>query len=115
LNLRSAKVRDELKKIIRFWLEEKKVNGLRIDAFKHLFKDPSFPDELPNKLSTKNHKDVSVFVIVLSLVIVELKGFFAKYDLLDHKYTTGLPETFEILAEWRQLADEIGKRTHSSK
>ncbi len=48
-----------MKTIIKFWLEEKKVNGLRIDALKHLFKDPKFPNEPENtRFKSGNRKDV---------------------------------------------------------
>lgn len=45
LNFRCPQVREEVKKVLKFWLQNKKVDGMRIDAIKHLFEDPSFKDE----------------------------------------------------------------------
>jgi alpha-glucosidase len=61
LNMRSPAVREEMRKVIRFWLEEKKVDGLRIDAVKHLFEDTDFKDEPLAKHSIQVEADVSIF------------------------------------------------------
>lgn len=79
--------------MIKFWLETKKVDGLRIDALKHAFEDESFADE----------------------PLIKESDTVSKYDDLDHIYTTNQEETFELLNEWRSFCDDISKRTNSTK
>jgi glycosidase len=45
LNLRCPQVREEMKKVIKFWLQDKNVDGFRLDAAKHLFENESLKDE----------------------------------------------------------------------
>ena len=100
LNLRSAAVRKELEKVFRFWLETKKVDGFRIDAVKHFFESKNFEDEPPvnTDLSIKDTYKDSI-----------------TYEDLVHVHTANQQESYELLAEWRQICDEIGKKTGSSK
>ena len=44
MDLRNKDVREEMKKILRFWLDMG-VAGFRIDAVPHFFEDESFLDE----------------------------------------------------------------------
>ncbi len=83
--------------MIRFWLETKKVDGMRIDALKHLFESESFQDE-PLK------HDVSD---------VSLKNL--KYNDLDHIHTTNQEETFLLLNDWRSFCEDISKKVKKSK
>ena len=98
LNLRSAKVREELKSAIRFWIEKKNVDGLRIDAVKHLFESESLEDE-PLRNSS----------------ISDLSGKQLKYEDFDHVHTSNQPESYKLLAEWRKLFDEISEKTGRKK
>lgn len=47
LNWRNPEVVDEMKKVLRFWLE-RGVSGFRADAIEHLFKDSEFRDDPEN-------------------------------------------------------------------
>ena len=80
--------------MLKFWLEEKKVDGFRIDAMKHLVESQNFEDE-PIRENVKNREVV--------------------YDDLIHIYTANQEETYGILYEWRQLCNEIGEKTGSSR
>ena len=77
------------------------MDGLRIDAFKHLFKSEKFEDEPlseTNKLSSIDKKESEY-----------------AYNDFDHIHTTNLRETYELLHEWRKLSDDISRRTKSTK
>jgi neutral and basic amino acid transporter 1 len=81
LNLRNEKVKEELKDILRFWLE-KGVHGFKVVAASHLVEDESFREEplgTKEALSTPAYKDV------------------------DHMYTLNQRENFELFAEWREI------------
>ena len=80
--------------MLRFWLETKKVDGFRIDAFKHIYESEDFLDE-PESSSNPSQQPA--------------------YSDLDHVYTTGHEETYELLRKWRVLFDEISARTNSKK
>lgn len=71
LNFRNPKVKDEMKDVLRFWLD-KGVDGFRIDAVNHLFEDEEFKDE---PASGKETDPLS-------------------YDFLDHIYTKDLVNCF---------------------
>uniref|UniRef100_A0A4D5R8W2 alpha-glucosidase n=1 Tax=Scolopendra viridis TaxID=118503 RepID=A0A4D5R8W2_SCOVI len=84
LNLREPAVKEELQKILKFWLD-KGVNGFRVDAIPHLYEDSEFRNEPPSN----RPGDVN-----------------QTYDSLDHIYTTNQEETFDLLLEWRQFLDD---------
>ena len=94
LNLWSSKVREELQNAMRFWLDNKKVDGLRIDAVKHLFESKNFEDEPVNRTGTSD------------LLNKELR-----YEDFNHIYTSNRKETFKLLVEWRRLFDQISVKT----
>lgn len=77
-----------------FWLDNKKVDGLRIDAVKHLFESKSFEDEPVIRTSTSD------------LLKKELR-----YEDFDHVHTSNRKETFKLLVEWRRLFDQISLKT----
>ena len=79
--------------MIKFWLETKKVDGMRIDALKHLFESESFQDE----------------------PLEQDKASAIKYNDLDHIYTTNQQETFLLLNEWRSYCDDISKKVKKTK
>ena len=86
LNLRNENVRQELKTILRFWLDMG-VAGFRIDAVPHFFEDENFLDEKP------------------------LPGKpIDSYDSVTRQYTYNLqPEVNELLREFRYVLDEYTK------
>jgi alpha-glucosidase len=92
LNFRCPAVLAEIKSVLNFWLEAKGVDGFRVDAFKHFFVSEGLENE-PALLG----------------------GSVSDYDSLEHLFTTGQPETFELLKEWREMFDEISKKTNSDK
>lgn len=70
-------------KVFRFWLS-KGVAGFRIDAINHLFEDAKFRDEpLSNKTKDPN-----------------------SHEYTEHIYTKDLPEMYEMVYKFREIADE---------
>jgi len=45
LNFRSPLVKKEIEDVIKFWLETKNIDGLRIDALANLYENIDFKDE----------------------------------------------------------------------
>lgn len=90
LNLRNENVRQELKDILKFWLE-KGVNGFKVVAASHLVEDKDFRDE--------------------PLATVETVGS-PKYQDVNHIYTVDQPENLGLFAEWR---DVLANFTESSE
>lgn len=68
LNLRNDEVKEELKKVLRFWLD-KGVDGFRFDAVQFLLEDEKFQDE-PKNSNYNNESDPT-------------------YDMLKHTLTYG--------------------------
>jgi len=95
LNLRCPGVKAELTNTIKFWLDEKNVDGFRMDALKFLYESETFEDEPCLRVMPA---DKEIF-----------------YHDLNHVHTSNQVETYEQLLEWRQLFDEIGKRKNSVK
>ena len=67
LNLRNDEVKEELKKVLKFWLD-KGVDGFRVNAAQFLLEDESFNNETKNR--NYNMSDLT-------------------YDMLDHTHTYG--------------------------
>uniref|UniRef100_T1JA57 alpha-glucosidase n=1 Tax=Strigamia maritima TaxID=126957 RepID=T1JA57_STRMM len=88
LNYRNPKVREEMKNVIRFWLN-KGVDGFRIDAIPFLFEDKDFRDEPYSPGSTAKPDE---------------------YNYYDHIYTTNLPEVLDVLGDWREVCQEFEER-----
>ncbi|XP_045034539.1 maltase A3 [Daphnia magna] len=85
LNYRNPLVHEEFKNILRFWLD-RGTDGFRVDAVPHLYEDPAFPDELP---SGNPNADPD------------------QYDYLIHdQITWNRPETYDVMAEFRQVLQE---------
>jgi glycosidase len=57
--MRNPKVQEEMKRILKFWLHTKNIDGIRIDAIKHLFEDSSLKNEPKNKNATSVDPTVS--------------------------------------------------------
>ncbi|RZC42683.1 Alpha-amylase and/or Glyco hydro 70 domain containing protein [Asbolus verrucosus] len=88
LNYRNPKVVEAMKDVLRFWLDQG-IDGFRIDAITHLFEDKDLPDEPKSGLPGYNDTD---------------------YEYLNHIYTINLPETFDMVYQWRQLVDDYTKQ-----
>lgn len=85
LNFKNAAVRDEFKKVARFWLR-KGADGLRVDSAIYLIEDTeNWPDN-PANPNWRPGDD--------------------PFDKLLHTYTRSLPESAEIVKDWRQVAEE---------
>ncbi|KAL0849554.1 hypothetical protein ABMA28_013820 [Loxostege sticticalis] len=93
LNYRNPEVVEEMKNVIRFWLN-KGVAGFRVDAIAHLFEvdkelyGGKYPDE-PLSGNSDNPDD---------------------YSYLNHIYTTDQQETFDMVYQWREVFDEFSKK-----
>ncbi|XP_011690583.1 PREDICTED: maltase 2-like [Wasmannia auropunctata] len=81
-NYHNAELREEMKNVLTFWMK-RGVEGFRIDTINHMYEDSRFLDE------PRSNKDVPP----------------DDYDYLDHIYTKNLPETYDVLATWRELMD----------
>ena len=85
LNYRNPLLHEELKNILRFWLD-RGVAGFRADAVPHLYEDPNFPDE---PLSGDPNADPD------------------QYGYLNHdQITWNRPETYDVMAEMRSVLQE---------
>jgi alpha-glucosidase len=91
LNYRNPKVVDEMKNVLRFWLD-KGVDGFRIDAVPSLFEvsadsGGNYPDE-PKSGNTDDPNDPAY---------------------LNHIYTQDQTETIDMVYQWRAVMDEYQK------
>ena len=87
MNLRNPYVRNELKKVLEFWLDLG-VAGFRIDAVPHFFEDERFLDE--DEVDGKNPES---------------------YESVTRKYSYNLqPEINELLLEFREVLDKYSKQ-----
>ncbi|XP_044744078.1 maltase A1-like isoform X1 [Chrysoperla carnea] len=90
LNYRSPKLVQEMKDILVFWMK-KGVSGFRVDAIGPLFEDEQFRDEpLTNDPNCPIETDDC-------------------YNY--HIYTQNLPETFDMVVQWRDLLKEYAAKT----
>ncbi|KAL3267385.1 hypothetical protein HHI36_011515 [Cryptolaemus montrouzieri] len=87
LNYRNPKVREDMKKVLLYYLDLG-ADGFRVDAFPFVFEDEQFRDEPRTFKSSAGEND---------------------YGYLNHIYTNNLPETYDLLSEWRHLLDEYSK------
>ncbi|XP_037024758.1 maltase 2-like [Bradysia coprophila] len=86
LNFRHQAVVDEMKNVLRFWLD-KGASGFRVDAVSHLLEDAELRDE-----PIDNSNDPLA------------------YDYTRKDYTKDLDETFDMLYQWRDVMDDYQKR-----
>lgn len=88
LNYRSAKVVEDMKNVLRFWLA-RGVSGFRVDAVPYLFENEAvngvYPDE--QKSGTTDDPDNPAYLL--------------------HDYTQNLDETFDMVYQWREVLDEF--------
>lgn len=91
LNYRNPNVVREMKDVITFWLN-KGVDGFRIDAIPYIFEtqneDGSFPDEPPSGLIDDP----------------------TQTDYYTHIHTKDLPETYDMVYQWRELLEDYKKQ-----
>ncbi|CAF1444558.1 unnamed protein product [Adineta ricciae] len=85
LNLRNDKVLEELKRILRFWLDLG-VDGFRADAVRHLIENDDFRDEPLSKKA----KDIDPNIF---------------YDAYEHTETADQPESYALVRQWRRFLD----------
>ncbi|KAL0281024.1 UNVERIFIED_CONTAM: hypothetical protein PYX00_002144 [Menopon gallinae] len=88
LNFRNPKVVDAMNNVLRFWLR-KGVDGFRIDAIPYLYEDSHFRNE---NLTYEPGNDPNVF------------------EYLNHSLTMNLPETYEMVEQWRALVEEESRK-----
>ncbi|XP_055599788.1 maltase 2-like [Uranotaenia lowii] len=86
LNYRNPLVVEEMKNVLRFWLG-KGVDGFRVDAVPWLFEDVSLRDE-----PISGNSDDPL-----------------RPEYLNHIYTQDLPETVDMVYQWREVLDSYQK------
>ncbi|XP_022164151.1 maltase 1-like [Myzus persicae] len=92
LNFRNEKVHEEMKNILNYWLELG-IDGIRIDALKHVYESESLKDE--PKLNNDNPE--------------------VDYFNLDHIYTIDQDEVYDLIKEWHLLLDEFKQKDHRTR
>ncbi|CAH4012741.1 unnamed protein product [Pieris brassicae] len=94
LNYRNPDVVEEMKNVIRFWLE-KGVAGFRVDAIAHLFEadKENFGGKYPDEPISGQDLDDPL-----------------SYNYLSHIYTKDQDETFDMVYQWREVFDEIKEK-----
>ncbi|KAJ2953901.1 hypothetical protein O0L34_g1531 [Tuta absoluta] len=98
LNYRNPEVVEEMKNVIRFWLD-KGVAGFRVDAIAHLFEVDKelyggrYPDE-PLSGQTDDPDN---------------------YDYTNHIYTKNHEETYGMVYQWREVLEEYKARDGMSR
>ncbi|XP_065203797.1 maltase 2-like [Planococcus citri] len=90
LNYRSNELLEEMKNVIRFWLD-RGVDGFRMDAVPFLIEDDQFLDEP---------------IINPEFTIHGIPAF----DAVDHKYTQCLQGTYDILRQFREVLDSYKQK-----
>lgn len=88
LNYRNPTVVEEMKNVLRYWLDLG-VGGFRIDAVQWLFEDTNYLDEP----ASGNSEDPLM------------------PEYLDHIYTQNLPETVDMVYQWRAVMDEYKNKS----
>uniref|UniRef100_A0A1L8DR17 alpha-glucosidase n=1 Tax=Nyssomyia neivai TaxID=330878 RepID=A0A1L8DR17_9DIPT len=96
LNYRNQNVVDTMKGVLRFWLD-KGVDGFRVDTVPSLFEvqpiDGHYPDEA--KSGATDDPD--------------------NYNYLHHNLTKDLPETTEMVYQWREVLDEYTAKDKNTR
>ncbi|XP_052862490.1 maltase A3-like [Anopheles cruzii] len=91
LNYRNPAVVQAMKAVLRFWLDQG-VDGFRVDAVPWLFETEGFPDE---PLSGHSSDPLS-------------------QNYLRHIYTLDLPETVDMVYQWREVMDQYKRERNTS-
>jgi alpha-glucosidase len=91
LNFRNEKVHIEMKKILRYWLD-KGMDGIRIDALKHIYESEKLQDEpMINPAGPVKHWN-----------------FY-------HYYTVDQDEVYDLIKEWHQLLNEYKQKDNFTR
>lgn len=96
LNYRSPAVVEEMKNVLRFWLN-KGIAGFRIDAVPYLFESGEFEGRYRDEPESKatNDKENPAF--------------------LTHTQTMDQPETYDMIYQWRAVLDEYTRKDNESR
>jgi len=94
LNYDNPAVLEEMMGVLKFWLDLG-VDGFRVDSLPHLFEDPEFRDQVPAEIKVESKGPVLTP---------------AEYGYWDHKYTSNLPQTLDVLEKFRELCDSYKAR-----
>jgi len=92
LNFRNEKVHVEMKNILNYWLEFG-IDGIRVDALKHVYESESLEDE-PKQ--DENNPSVDYFSLI-------------------HLYTENQNEVYDLIKEWRLVLDEFKHKDHHTR
>jgi len=84
LNFRNPRVQEELKNILLFWLEMG-IDGFRVDAINHGLEDPELRDEY----------------------LLSPNGDPTNWNDIYHNMTMDLPESYDLVYDWRDVLDEF--------
>ncbi|XP_025207346.1 maltase 2-like [Melanaphis sacchari] len=92
LNFRNKKVHEEMKNILNYWITLG-IDGIRIDALKHVYESENLEDEpiLDSSIVGNN------------------------YTNLDHIYTTDQEEIYDLIQDWRLLLDDFKQNDHFTR
>ncbi|KAM3964636.1 maltase A1-like [Aphomia sociella] len=99
LNYRNPAVVEEMKNVIRFWLD-KGVAGFRVDAIAHLF-------EVDKELFGGKYPDEPLSG--------DLNADPLSYSYLSHIYTIDHDLTFDMVYQWREVLDEYKEKDGLSR
>lgn len=86
LNYRNPAVVAEMTRVLEFWLE-KGVDGFRVDAINHMFESLNFEDNPPLPGVTNP----------------------TLYEHFDHIHSRDLPESYQVVYNWRDLLDRYAE------
>ncbi|XP_038047018.1 maltase A1-like [Patiria miniata] len=89
LNYANPQVQAEMDDTLRFWLT-KGVDGLRMDATRHIYENDKLEDEPLNPDYTDS-----------------VPGEHAQYQSLLHTKTVDLPKVYDVTYHWREILDEF--------
>ncbi|KAF0749361.1 maltase 2-like [Aphis craccivora] len=91
LNFRNKNVHKEMKNILNFWIQLG-IDGIRVDALKHVYESESLDDEP---------------------ILDEHMAL--NYFNLDHIYTIDQDEIYDLIKEWRLLLDDFKQNDHHTR
>lgn len=91
LNFRNEKVKEEMKKILRFWLN-KGMDGFRVDALRHVYESENMQDEPMKNASLP----------------VNYRNFY-------HYYTRDQDEVYDLINDWHQLFNEYKQKDNFTR
>ncbi|BFZ00897.1 hypothetical protein BsWGS_03935 [Bradybaena similaris] len=93
LNYRNPIVQEEMKNVLRFWLD-KGVDGFRVDAIEKLYEVANVSLNEP-----PSGQNVSTF----------------QYEYLNHTYTSNQPETIDTVTSWCNVLKEYEAKDNKSR